>query len=469
LVTASTLTAASVLISGSTKADRTDYVMGVGERWPGLTVTGTGATWNRCNFVVGKTVTSGQTYVGVLYYAAGTSGRAYVDCRNVSGATSSTLYAAVGGSWTFGGAAGPMAVVSDTVWSGSVRKLVFTFVPNFTGTCEVGFGPHSAVTGETIIGYAAQFAQGASEYPFMPVLEGGQTVHAAQKIERAANEFMPLGANVYSALGQIGAIGSSGSPWESSTGEGRFSVSGNVLTLSAGSAAEIVSLLAAPLGLSDGDVVEVDVTLARTDGGIEFRSPAGVVQVALGLTSPNTRTVKRQFTVSGGVVCQLRAGNTQAAGSITINAVRQVQSSEAALVVDRTVRALGVVQFAAALHRDSTASTERFLEVRQTAGNTLEANTVVASTDDASTLDGSVATGDRQKLVVSRSASEMTGKAEGVTAPAANAVGAVDDFARLTIGTNGWNGGDADAGDIHAIAVFSRVLTSTEQGELVDA
>jgi hypothetical protein len=414
--------------------------------------------------VVGKTVTSGQTYVGVIYYAEGTSGRAYVDCRNVAGATSSTLYCAVGSSWTFGGLAGTITVVSDTVLSGSVRKLVFTFVPNFTGTCEVGFGPHSAVSGETVIMYATQFAQGASEYPFMPVLLGGQAVHAAQKIEIDARYFAPLGPDVYGAMGQGGAIGSGGSPWASDTGEGRFSLADNVLTLTAGSGAETVSL-DAPTGLTNGNVSAQTITVACTAGSILVKDPSGATRYTV--KAGETRVLPYQSTIASDLALSLYSAAT-GEGTITINAVRQVQSSEATLFVDRTVGALGLGRYITALQKDSTSSSERFLELRQPVINTVQMATVIASADDNTTLDGSVATGDRQRIVASRSASEMTGKAQGVTAPAANAVGAVDDFAKLRIGTNGWNGGDADAGDIHAFAVFSRVLTASEHGEIVD-
>lgn len=312
-----------------------------------------------------------------------------------------------------------------------------------------------------------QLHLGATRQPYFPVPAGGQTVHAAQKLEIDANMFAPLGPDVYSAMGQSGAVGSSGSPWESSTDEGRFSVAGNVLTLSTGSAAETVSLLAAPLGLEDGDVVEVDLTTVRDVGALNIRDGAGTFITGYNINKPTGRMVE-QVTVANGLVVKLEAPSTTEEAEFTINAVKQVQSGEATLFVDRTVGQLGLTQYALGLNRDVVSASERFLEFRQTGSNAVQANTAIASSGDDLTLDPAVAIGDRQKLVASRAALEVTGKAEGVTAPAANAVGAVDDYARLRIGTNGWSGGDHDAGRIHAFAVFGRVLNPDEQAELVE-
>ncbi|MBO6789507.1 MAG: hypothetical protein JJ894_03120 [Dinoroseobacter sp.] len=167
--------------------------------------------------------------------------------------------------------------------------------------------------------------------PLIPSIPGGQDTHAAQPFYGDISTFAKLEPDLYSALGQSGAIGTGGSPWSSDTGEGRFSVVGNVITLSPGIAAERITVFASPLGLQDGDVVEIDYAMSRLAGNVALEEPStanGTNFAQWGSTHPSY-SGKHQVVVEHGRVMQIHitGGVANAAGTIAIS-IRKVQQGE---------------------------------------------------------------------------------------------------------------------------------------------
>jgi hypothetical protein len=124
--------------------------------------------------------------------------------------------------------------------------------------------------------------------------------------------------------------------WMSSTGEGRFSVSGDVLTLSAGGAAENAKLLAAPLGWADGDVIRSEWEITCTAGAIEVRNPVGAVLHTI--RAGETRSLKKiQTKIAGGEVIRLYA-DANGAGTIRRTMTREVEQGPLTIAAEFTVR-----------------------------------------------------------------------------------------------------------------------------------
>jgi len=150
--------------SAATATNRTDSELGYQRR---VTIASGGEPYSRFqgNTGLGVSVTSGETYTVTWYYKAGTSGKARFDFRYSTAHT--TIEGDIGSLAAQSGTGGTVTLVSDTVVSGTLRKLVATWVPAATDTeVRLGIGPFTTTSGDTVIGYGVQLEEGSSATAF---------------------------------------------------------------------------------------------------------------------------------------------------------------------------------------------------------------------------------------------------------------------------------------------------------------
>ena len=94
-----------------------------------------------------------------MFYEYGTSGDVLLNFRDVSGANESRISGAWGSLTIPYQNAGTLTILEETALPQNVKKVVGKFVPNFSGNFEIGIGPHTNTSGETVIAYAAQCEQ----------------------------------------------------------------------------------------------------------------------------------------------------------------------------------------------------------------------------------------------------------------------------------------------------------------------
>ena len=153
LVTSSDATGWTVAVASAT--NNTETTLGA---FTGAVVSSNGADWHR-HRPANITVASGTTYVVTLFYEYGTSGNVLLNFRNGVGATESRITGAWGSLATPYQNAGTLTILEKTALPQNVKKVVARFVPNFSGNFEIGIGPNSNTSGETVIAYAAQCEQ----------------------------------------------------------------------------------------------------------------------------------------------------------------------------------------------------------------------------------------------------------------------------------------------------------------------
>ena len=142
-------------IVGAANSDLSLNALGI---FPGMLVASNGQTWHRATAGNVIPLTNGVTVFFTVYCRPGTSGMFRVEIRNVSAGTGSTISDFIGGSSpTKTETAGSISIDSDVLLDDGIsRKMVVRFTPNFTGNCQSGAGPASAVAGEDIILLGAQ-------------------------------------------------------------------------------------------------------------------------------------------------------------------------------------------------------------------------------------------------------------------------------------------------------------------------
>jgi hypothetical protein len=255
--------------------------------------------------------------------------------------------------------------------------------------------------------------------------------------------------------------------WFSNTGEGRFSINADgSLTLSAGSAVEKVKLLAAPLGLLDGDIVEVDLSGVRSAGGFYIKLPGGLSIERFESVNTEGNAVF-QTTVVGGVLFEIEAGTTTAAGTLTINSIRKALSDDLTMFADVTF-ATDVPDADQYILSTSNETGAERRELRHSSGGSVLAAAVVAGAGDTSTLDTTVADGTRESFAMSFTPTALTVKATGVSAPASNAITQGQPTTSIYLGLNGWSNLNYFSGKARVEAILVRELDAAEHIEMVD-
>lgn len=243
--------------------------------------------------------------------------------------------------------------------------------------------------------------------------------------------------------------------WRSDNGGGRFSISGNMLTLVAGASEETVSLLAAVMALTNGSLARYDLTVACTAGSIVVRNAGGTVLHTI--KAGETRTVNGQALVASGVTFSLYGGAT-AAGTITVHSVRRVGASSFTMFGDTLTQDFGsaapyVMEFAA---DNNNRTILRYNNTSAMRGIVLRGGSTVGSN-----LVGDIQTSQvRTKSAVAARNNRLQ-VAYGGAASAGADPGEIPDAATLHFGNN--NLGTVDlTGDAYAFAVFARDLTQAE-------
>ena len=122
-----------------------------------------GVNWHRAIRAVA--LTENVSYVLTCFYKEGTSGRLRFELRTNS--NSSSIIGTIGSLNVTSTAGGALELLSDEAY-GDVRKLSAKWTPNYTGSAQIGLGPDSFTSGETVIGYGVQVEEGAFPTSYIP-------------------------------------------------------------------------------------------------------------------------------------------------------------------------------------------------------------------------------------------------------------------------------------------------------------
>jgi hypothetical protein len=144
--------------NGSTSTNLTDGALGV---WDGVSIASGGQNFQRLNTDNFVSVTSGDTLTIRAWVKEGTSGRLRINFRNVSLGLSSNIRGVFGSLVPSSNNIGDFSSVKEEDWGNGIVAVSGTITVNFTGDLEVGIGPDSVVSGETVIAYAAQLEAGS--------------------------------------------------------------------------------------------------------------------------------------------------------------------------------------------------------------------------------------------------------------------------------------------------------------------
>lgn len=135
---------------------------------------------------------SGAVYAIRALYVAGTSGRARLQARNVSGALDSTLAGPVGSLAAGASNAGTWSNIVNINHGGGIYEIQAIFTATSTGaSATLGIGPDTATAGQDVIVIAGQIVQRPYQVPF-----GVGTVAADTLIIPAAAAGMAVNPSV---------------------------------------------------------------------------------------------------------------------------------------------------------------------------------------------------------------------------------------------------------------------------------
>ncbi|WP_417242612.1 phage head spike fiber domain-containing protein [Celeribacter sp.] len=140
----------------------------------GITVASGGADWHRALQLL--SITSGVSYRVSVFAQSGSSGRMRLVFRDTMSGAETRIIGAFGALATSTSAAGSVANISETVLAdGQTRLIEATFVPNFSGSVQLGVGPDSAVSGRNVHVLGVQIEAGSTATSFVDTGASAQT------------------------------------------------------------------------------------------------------------------------------------------------------------------------------------------------------------------------------------------------------------------------------------------------------
>lgn len=128
-------------------------------RWAGRVLASAGNTSNRIGQTL--TLTAGVPLTVRVFFRYGLGAKARLAFRNTASGVESVIRGAQGGLAVTATAAGAVTGLSEETQADAVTILTATFAPSVSGSHQVGFGPNSAVAGETVILLAVQTLDGS--------------------------------------------------------------------------------------------------------------------------------------------------------------------------------------------------------------------------------------------------------------------------------------------------------------------
>jgi hypothetical protein len=127
--------------------------------FPGVQVASSGAVSDGVD-APNVAVTNAQDYCISVIYQRGSSSSIRLKLTDVTSGNTSIGTADTSGKTVVSQVAGTLAVLSDATLTGTYRKAVLRFTPNFTGNLKITAGPNSATAGQLIVVLGAQIETG---------------------------------------------------------------------------------------------------------------------------------------------------------------------------------------------------------------------------------------------------------------------------------------------------------------------
>lgn len=274
--------------NASTSTNLTDGALGV---WDGVSIASGGAAFNRLNADDDISVTSGDTLTFRVWVKAGTSGRIRINFRDVSTSSTSNILGNFGSITASSTAIGTITSIKEEDWGNGIVTVSGTITVNFTGNLEVGIGPDSAVSGETVIAYAAQVEKAPTPSSYIPT-SGATATRAAETLTiPAANLPWPtpevIGPELVDTANTAAAWVAQGSNTVSDTVDG---VEITYVNNSVGALMPLTASGGLTSDLSSGSVYEVTLE-AKVVGGLE----TATIDVWNGVSINDSKTLTNAF------------------------------------------------------------------------------------------------------------------------------------------------------------------------------